>query len=158
MLPRWQSGKESTCQCRRRKRQGLDPWVGKIPWRRKWQRTPVSLLGKSHGQRSLMGYSHGVAKSQTRLSTHRDEHTQSGDFPGGVQWLKFCPSTAVGCGLKYLVGELRSCILYFLNCKILSFSLSLSLSVADAILLRESLDPTGAGCMGSQKSQTRLSD
>ena len=34
-----------------------DPWVGKIPWRRKWQPTPVPLPGKSHGQRSLVGYS-----------------------------------------------------------------------------------------------------
>ena len=32
-------------------------WVGKILWRRKWQPTPVSLPGKSHGQRSLVGYS-----------------------------------------------------------------------------------------------------
>ena len=50
-------GKESTCQYRRCKRQGFDPWVGKIPWSRKWQPTPVSLPGKSHGQRSLAGYS-----------------------------------------------------------------------------------------------------
>ena len=35
----------------------FDPWVGKIPWRRKWQSTPVFLPGKSHGERSLMGYS-----------------------------------------------------------------------------------------------------
>jgi len=35
----------------------FDPWVGKIPWRRKWQSTPVLLPGKSHGQRSLVGYS-----------------------------------------------------------------------------------------------------
>ena len=33
------------------------PWVGKISWRRKWQPTPVFFLGKSHGQRSLAGYS-----------------------------------------------------------------------------------------------------
>ena len=32
-------------------------WVGKIPWRRKWQPTPVFLPGESHGQRSLVGYS-----------------------------------------------------------------------------------------------------
>jgi len=51
------SGKESTCQCRRHKRCGLDPWVGKIFWRRKWQPTPVFSLGKSHGQRSLAGFS-----------------------------------------------------------------------------------------------------
>ena len=56
-LPRWCSGKQSVCQCRRCKRRGFDPWVGKIPWRRKWQPTPVFLLGKSHVQRSLVGCS-----------------------------------------------------------------------------------------------------
>ena len=39
------------------KRHGFNPWVRKIPWRRKWQPTPVFLPGKSHGQRSLVGYS-----------------------------------------------------------------------------------------------------
>ena len=37
--------------------QSFQPWVRKIPWRRKWQSTPVLLPGKSHGQRSLVGYS-----------------------------------------------------------------------------------------------------
>ena len=36
--------------------QEFNPWLRKIPWRRKWQPTPVSLPGKSHGQRSLLGY------------------------------------------------------------------------------------------------------
>jgi len=36
---------------------GFDSWVGKIPWRRKWQPTPVFLPGKFHGQRNLAGYS-----------------------------------------------------------------------------------------------------
>ena len=49
-LPWWLSGKESAWQCRR-------PWIRKIPWRRKWQPTPVFLPGKSHRQRSLVGYS-----------------------------------------------------------------------------------------------------
>ena len=49
-------GKEPVCQCRRHKRHRLDPWVGKIPWRRKWQPTPVFLPGESHGQWSLAGY------------------------------------------------------------------------------------------------------
>ena len=35
----------------------FNPWVRKIPWRRKWQPTPVFLPGKSHGQRSMVGYS-----------------------------------------------------------------------------------------------------
>ena len=51
------AGKESACQCGRHRRHGFDPWVGKIPWRRKWQPTPVFLPGQSHEQRSLVGYS-----------------------------------------------------------------------------------------------------
>ena len=56
-LPRGTSGKETTCQCRRQKRRGFHSWVGKIPWRRARQPTPVILPGESHGQRSLAGYS-----------------------------------------------------------------------------------------------------
>ena len=43
----------------------FDPWVGKIPWRRKWQPTPVFLPGESHGQRSLAGYCLRGCKSWT---------------------------------------------------------------------------------------------
>ena len=46
----------------------FDPWVGKIPWRRKWLPVPVFLPGKSHGQRSWWATVHGVTKSWTRLS------------------------------------------------------------------------------------------
>ena len=63
-LPWWLSSKESACQCRR---PGFDPWVGKIPWRREWQPTPVFLPAKSQGQRSLGATVHGVAKSQKQL-------------------------------------------------------------------------------------------
>ena len=45
----------------------FNPWVGKIPWSRAWQPTPVFLPGESHGQRSLAGDSPQVAKSQTQL-------------------------------------------------------------------------------------------
>ena len=48
---------KNPCQCRRFKRHGFDPWVGKIPESRKWRSTPVFLPGKLHGQRSLVGYS-----------------------------------------------------------------------------------------------------
>ena len=47
------SGKESACQCSRCRRHRFDPWVRKIPWRRKWQPASVFLPGKLHGQRSL---------------------------------------------------------------------------------------------------------
>ena len=54
-LPTGHSGKESACQCRRSNRSGFNPWLGKIPWRRKGQPTLVFSPGKSHGQRSLAG-------------------------------------------------------------------------------------------------------
>ena len=49
--------KNPPAKCRKHKRPEFDPWVGKIPWRRAWQPTPVLLPGESHGQRSLVGYS-----------------------------------------------------------------------------------------------------
>ena len=52
-------------QCRR---PGFDSWVRKTPWRRKWQPTPVSWPGKSHGQRNLAGYSPWSRKQSERLS------------------------------------------------------------------------------------------
>ena len=54
--------------CLRHRRPGFHPWVGKIPWRRAWQPTPVFLPAESHGQRSLVGTVHGVTESQTPLS------------------------------------------------------------------------------------------
>ena len=65
---RWYRGKESACQCRRHKRCRFDPWVGKIPWRRKWQPTPVFLPEKFHRQRSLVGYS-------SRRGGHKEPNT-----------------------------------------------------------------------------------
>ena len=62
--------KEPACQCRRRcKRCGFDPWVGKIPWRRAWQPTPVFLPGESYGQRSLGGLQSIGSDTLKQLST-----------------------------------------------------------------------------------------
>ena len=55
--PRWCSSKESTCQCRRFRSHGFILWLEKIPWRRKWQPTPMFLPGKFQGQRSPVGCS-----------------------------------------------------------------------------------------------------
>ena len=52
-LPWWLSNRI----CLQRRRYGFDSYVGKIPWRRAWQSTPVFFPGKYHGQRSLAGYS-----------------------------------------------------------------------------------------------------
>ena len=69
----WSSGKESSCQFRRFKRCRLYPWIGKIPWRRKWQLTPVFLPGESPWTEEL-GRKQSVGSQRVReterLSTH----------------------------------------------------------------------------------------
>ena len=72
-FPGGASSKEPAYQCRRHKSPGFDPWVGKIPWCRAWQPTPVFLPGEFHGQRSLAGYSpQGHKELDTTVAT---EHT-----------------------------------------------------------------------------------
>ena len=78
-LPLWQSGKESAHQCRRHRRCGFEPWVGKFPWKRKWHPTAVFLPGESHGQRRLAGYGPlGHRELDTPENTHK--HNPSDDF------------------------------------------------------------------------------
>ena len=76
----WLSGKESVCQCRRR---GLVPWVGKIPWRRKWQPTPVFLPGKSRERGVWQATVYRVAIVGHDLATTRQQikATDNRDFP-----------------------------------------------------------------------------
>ena len=69
------NGKESTCQCRRHKRLGFDPWVGKIIWRRAWQPTLVFFPAESHGQGSLVGYSPWDRKELD--TTEATQHAQT---------------------------------------------------------------------------------
>ena len=71
----WLSGKELTCQSRKFRKLGLDPWIGKISWIRIWQPTPVFLPGKFHGQRSLVGYSPWCRK-ELDMTEHTQTHTQ----------------------------------------------------------------------------------
>ena len=72
-FPGGTSGKEYACQDRRHKRLGFNPWIGKIPWRKKWQPTPLFLPGESHRQRSLVGCRPFGCKEldmTERLNTH----------------------------------------------------------------------------------------
>ena len=55
-FPDGASGKEPTCQCKLDKRQGLDPEIGKIPWRRAWQPNPVFLPRESPWTEEPRGY------------------------------------------------------------------------------------------------------
>ena len=83
--PRWHGVKESACQCRRCRRHRFHPWVGKIPWRRAGQPTPVFLPGESHGQRSLGGYSlrgHKESDMTERLSMYTHIHASYQDTSG----------------------------------------------------------------------------
>ena len=64
----WLDGKESVCQCRSLRRCEFDTWVGKIPWRRKWQTAPVFLPGEPQGQMSLAGYGTLGCKEQRGMS------------------------------------------------------------------------------------------
>ena len=75
-MPGGAKGKDSSCQCRRYKRHRFSSWVRKIPWRKKWQPAPVFLLGKFHGQKSLVGYSSRGLRVRHEGAT---EKTQSED-------------------------------------------------------------------------------
>ena len=81
-FPSGTSGKEPACQCRRCKRCGFDPWVGKIPWRRAWQPTPIFLSGESMDRGAWQAMVHRVAKSQTLLKGLSTNAYQS---PSGIQ-------------------------------------------------------------------------
>ena len=63
--------------CLQCKRSRFDPWVGKIPWRRAWQPTPVFLLAQSHGQRSLVGYSSRGLKESDMSDATECAHTHT---------------------------------------------------------------------------------
>ena len=73
LWPSGSAGKESTCttgdglQCRRL---GFDPWVRKMPCRRKWQPTLIFLPGKPHGQKSPVGYSLGDCEESDTTVTN----------------------------------------------------------------------------------------
>ena len=75
------SGKEPTYQRRRRKRYGFDLSVGKIPWKRAWQPSPVFLPREFLEQRSLVGYSpqghKGLDMTEATSHTHTHTHTHT---------------------------------------------------------------------------------
>ena len=94
-FPGGTSGKESTCPCRRHEKPGFDPLVGKIPWRRKWQPTPVFLPWESYGQRNLVGYSPWGRKE---LDMIRHKHSHVLNSPG-IRVTEGQSSEAMGRGL-----------------------------------------------------------
>ena len=66
-FPGGPSGKEPTCQCRRHKKPGFNPWVRKSPWRRAWKPIPLFLAENSMDRGAWWATVHRVTKSQTGL-------------------------------------------------------------------------------------------
>ena len=106
-FPCGSAGKESACQCRRPL---FDPWVGKIPWRSKWQASTVFLPGESHGQRSLADYSPwGHKRSQTVNNTKQQQQawevgktaaSNRPPFPGRRQGPQLARDATTGVGYR----------------------------------------------------------
>ena len=117
-LPRWRSGKESACQCRRCGRRRFDPWIRKIPWRRKWQPSllllPEKILWTEEYGR-LHPWGHKVPDTTKQLSTHASYYGKnhknispplsSQSFSWSSSWDSALPMPEMQ--VKSLVGELR---------------------------------------------------
>ena len=118
----WLTGKKSAA-----KQETWAPWIRKIPWRRKWQPTPVFLPGEFHGQRSLVGYSSRGCKESNitewlnmrmHACAHTHTHTHIVRRPGAaslwgftrrsVHSLLFQSHWAASCGDLYLVSPWSS--------------------------------------------------
>ena len=169
--------KNLACQCRRRKRRSFDPWIRKIPWNRKWQPTPVFLPGKSHGQRSLAGYSPWGRKESntTGLSTAAAVSTEPGleisalSLSGGGPWASLhrseppspfrtdmgitaCPPPGghegEGPHWKHLAGIWRSVPRSIFRCKLKPLSIVL-------VSMGPIFDLTAATILGSSTSSLR---
>ena len=89
--PQTEPGWPELCQCicgTAKQEAGLNPWVGKIPWSRKWQPTPVFLSGEFHGQGSLAGYHPWGHKGSDTTEATWHIHT----LAGNVTFLPFLPN------------------------------------------------------------------
>ena len=126
-------------QCRRRR---LDPWVGRIPWRRKWQPTPEFLPGEFHGQRSLAGYSPW-------------SHTES-DMTEGQTLSLFSISGSVGSipgrGTKILLATRHGQKKKKIHNRTMSFFYT---SVFDYLILsKKHISPCDPACMHTYATET----
>ena len=103
-LPWRLSGKESAFQCRRCR---FNPWIRKMPWRRKWQPSPIFLPGKSHGQRSWWVSVHGVSKeSDTTKQLNSNHIYYTLDSAGhGESVVSKSSHRPFSCGTKSLVMQ-----------------------------------------------------
>ena len=84
-FPGGSAGKESACNAGAKGEVGSIPGLGRFPWRKNWQPTPVFLPGESHGQRNLAGYSlWGRKRVRHNLMTKQQKTTWIPCIPGGL--------------------------------------------------------------------------
>ena len=99
----WWLWQDRVClQCRR---PGFDPWVGKIPWRKKWQPIPVLLPGELHGQRSLASPSLWGCKELDMTEPlmwpkNKDYISEPPLQQGVITWLEFESTDRSGSGMS----------------------------------------------------------
>ena len=96
-FPGGSASKEPACQRRRHKWTRFNPWVGKIPWRRKWQPTPVFLPREFHGQQSLADHTE-LDTTEGLIHTHTpllslfscQEHCEFSTSAWCIKLMAFC--------------------------------------------------------------------
>ena len=87
---------EPTCQCTRHTKHWFDPWIMKLPWRRKWQPTPVFLPGEFYGQRSLVG------RGLQSMGSERAGHDWTTKHTGETVVSSGCTSKRLDVGRAYV--------------------------------------------------------
>ena len=138
-VPRWLRQKRICLQCRRHR---FDPWVGKCPWRRKRQPTPLFLPGESLGQRSLMGYNPWGPKESAMT-----EQLKFSLFTG-KQWGKKGHVTSV---MTWYTGIYSVCRRVHTDASMCVCMLSRSV-VSDSFQLR-GLQPSGSSAHGISQAR-----
>ena len=117
-FPGGASGQEPACQCRRRKRHTFDPCVGKIPWKRKWQPTLVFWPGKSHGQRTLAGYSpwgsQRVGHNWSNLACMHDWQITI-IYINAKEYSNYCTITLISHASKVMLKILQARLQQYVN-------------------------------------------
>ena len=111
-------GSDCKSVCLQNARSGFNPWVGKIPWRRKWPPTPVLLPGKFHGWRRLVGYSPWGCKE--RLS----DFTFTFSFTVNIPWGHVTPGQRGGRATPPKLQDLPRCLSIWMPCFLFPSTLS----------------------------------
>ena len=109
-LFRWLSGKESTCQCRRHKRQGFESWDGKIPWSRKWQPLQYSCLENPMDRGAWWAAVHRLTKSRPNSSIFPFMFNQTFSFSFKNHYISESHKEIILFSLQHLLFYLYVCV------------------------------------------------